>query len=280
MEAKLLTAERFVDMRTEISYRYVYSETEYFRPHYHDYCEVFLVLEGQARHLVGQSIELLRPRDLVFIRPSDTHDYVSLDGSGFAMLNITFTVDTLRQLFGFLGEGFPAGALLEAPLPPAVHLTAGELEGIHARMAAVGAIAQEDTGALKTALRVLLFELFTRYFSNYTADRRAVPEWLETLCTQVRTTGSFVEGSEKLFALTNRSREHVCRSMKKYMGVTVSEFINELRLRYIASMLRSSNRTVAEIVFASGFNNLSWAATLFKEKYGMTMGKFRKWSNT
>ncbi len=276
MEPKLLTAQRFVDMRTEISYRYVYSETEYFRPHYHDYCEVFLVLEGQARHLVGQSVDLLQPGDLIFIRPSDTHDYISTGDGGFTMLNITFTVDTLQQLFAFLGEGFPTRALLEAPLPPGVHLTSGEMDGISARMTAIGAIAQEDTAALKTALRVLLFELFTRYFSDYTTASRTVPLWLETLCVQMRTTGGFVEGSEKLFAMTDRSREHVCRSMKKYMGVTVSEFINDLRLRYIASMLRSSNRTVAEIVFASGFNNLSWASELFKNKYGMTMGRYRK----
>lgn len=276
MEPKLLTAQRFVDMRTEISYRYVHSETEYFRPHYHDYCEVFLVLEGSARHLVGQSESRLQPGDLVFIRPSDTHDYVSTGGSGFTMLNITFTLATLQQLLDYLGEGFPARALLEAALPPSVQLTAGEMEGIHARMAAIAAISREDTAALKTALRVLLFEVFTRYFSQYTTDRPALPEWLETLCTQVRTTGGFVEGSEKLFAMTDRSREHVCRSMKKYMGVTVSEFINDLRLRYIASMLHSGNRTVAEIVFASGFNNLSWASELFKAKYGMTMRQFRK----
>ena len=35
MEAKLLVADRFIDMNTEISYRYVYSDTEYFVNHYH-----------------------------------------------------------------------------------------------------------------------------------------------------------------------------------------------------------------------------------------------------
>ena len=64
--------------------------------------------------------------------------------------------------------------------------------------------------------------------------------------------------------------------MKKYKGMTVSEFVNDLRLHYIANMLRCSNHTVAQIVFASGFNNISWAAECFRKKYGMTMGAFRK----
>lgn len=276
MEAKLLTAERFVDMRTEISYRYVYSDTEFFRPHYHDYCEVFLVLEGKARHLVGDRVTDLRTRDLVFIRPSDTHDYISRGDEGFSMLNITFTVATLEQLFTYLGDGFSAEELMTAGQPPCVRLTAGEYDAVRSRMTAIGAIPQEDLMGRKTALRMLLFDMFTRYFSGYQSGRSQVPPWLDALCAQMRRDGSFVEGSEKLFAMTDRSREHVCRSMKKYMGVTVSEFINDLRLNYITSMLRSSNHTIAQIVFESGFNNLSWASELFKKRHGMSMGEFRR----
>lgn len=102
------------------------------------------------------------------------------------------------------------------------------------------------------------------------------PQWLDTACDQMRRSGSFVEGSEAFFALTNRSREHVCRCMKKYKGITVSEFVNDLRLHYIANMLRFSNHSIAQIVFASGFNNLSWAASLFKKKFGTTMAAYRK----
>ena len=64
--------------------------------------------------------------------------------------------------------------------------------------------------------------------------------------------------------------------MKKYKGMTVSEFVNDLRLHYIANMLRCSNHTVAQIVFASGFNNISWASGLFKKKFGVTMHTYRK----
>jgi len=265
MEPKLLTADRFVDLRTGISYRYVYSETERFRPHYHNYCEIFLVLSGGARHLVGQEEFLLVPRQLVFVRPGDTHDYIS-DGGGYSMLNITFTVETLQGMFAFLGNGFPAAALMNARIPPQVLLSQQEFDAFNARMAAVQAIDAGDVEARKTALRILLFEVFSRHFSGFADDGNIVPQWLETACDQMRRSGSFVDGSEAFFALTDRSREHVCRCMKKYMGVTVSEFVSDLRLRYIASMLRSSNHTVAQIVFESGFGNLSWAARLFKEK--------------
>lgn len=275
MEPKLLKAERFVDMQTGISYRYVYSETEYFRPHFHDYCEIFLVMSGGARHLVGDREFYLQPRQLVFVRPQDTHDYIS-DGGGYSMLNITFTMETLRGLFAYLGDGFPVAALMNAPVPPQVLLSEADFAAINSRMTAVRAIDSEDVPSLKTALRVLLFELFSRYFSDFAHEATAVPPWLERACTQLRQTGGFVEGAERLFALADRSREHVCRSMKKYMGITVSEYINGLRLQYVASMLRSSNHSISQIVFESGFNNLSWATQLFRKRYGMSMLAYRK----
>ena len=274
MEPKLLTAERFVDMRTGFLYRYVLSDTEYFRPHYHDYYEIFVVLSGNAIHLINGIRLKLKPGDLVFIRPADTHDYASADGTSFSMLNMTFTAQTLDTLFAYLGEGFPTQLLLNAKLPPRVRLTVGEMDGLQSRMRALGALPAGDLPRQKTALRVLLFELFTKYFSDYSADPDSIPAWLEDLCAQMRQ-GGFVEGSERLFALTDKSREYVCRCMKKYLGVTVSEYINELRLSYICNMLHNSNHAITEIIYESGFGNLSWASALFRKKYGMTMRQFR-----
>ena len=73
MEPKLLTADRFVDPVTQLTYRYVLSDTEYFRPHYHDYYEVFIILNGNVKHIVNGAEIALTAKDLVFVRPEDTH---------------------------------------------------------------------------------------------------------------------------------------------------------------------------------------------------------------
>ena len=44
----------------------------------------------------------------------------------------------------------------------------------------------------------------------------------------------------------------------------------------VASMLKNSNHDIADIIFESGFGNISWASELFKKKYGMTMSEYRK----
>ena len=64
--------------------------------------------------------------------------------------------------------------------------------------------------------------------------------------------------------------------MKKYYGVTVSEYINDLRLNYISNMLQYSNHNILDIIFESGFNNVSWCCECFKKKYGASMSEYRK----
>ncbi len=276
MEPKLLTADRFVDVRAGCSYRYVYSDTEYFRPHYHDYYEVFLLLEGEATHFVNNQKIPLRRGALVLIRPFDCHDYLPQSG-GFSMLNITFTKETLEELLTYLGEGFDAPRLLRAALPPSILLSEGAQNEILAHMSNIRTIDATDFARLKTALRILLFRIFTRFFAaDVQESEQQMPPWLSRLCAEMRKNGNFTYGIPRMLSLTDKSREHLSRSVKRHLGVTLSEFINDLRLNFVANMLKNSNHSIADIVFESGFGNLSWANTLFRKKYGMTMSAYRK----
>ncbi len=275
MEPKLLTAERFVDSAIGCSCRYVYSDTEYFRPHYHDYFELFLMLEGETLHMVNGAQLCLSKGCLVFIRPEDRHDYLSIRGRAFSFVNISFSAETAWTLFGYLGTGFPSDSLLKSRLPPQRQLSVYEFSRLRGRMDAIMALDPRDQGSRMTSLRILLFDIFTRQFSDAQDLREPMPLWLEEVCAAMRRDGNFIQGTARFFSLTDRTREHVSRTMKRCTGQTVSEFVNDLRLNYIANMLRDSNHGITEIIFESGFNNISWACQLFRKKYGVTMSGYR-----
>ena len=275
MEPKLLTAARFVDREIGCNYRYVYSDTERFRPHWHEYYEVFVMLEGSALHKVNGATIKLPKGSLVFIRPADCHDYIVEKDGSCSLVNITYSTETVEEVLAFLGEGFPVHALLTAPYPPETQLSEYEFARFNRRMDAIRALDPHDTQKKKTMLRILLFDIFTRHFSGASQVQERIPSWLEEMCEAIKRDGGFTQGAEVFLSLTDRSREHVSRCMKKYMGMTVSEYINSLRLNYIANMLRDSNHGITEIIFESGFNNISWASSQFKKKYGTTMSQYR-----
>ena len=275
LDTKLLTAERFIDMRCGCSYRYVVSTTEYFRPHYHDYYELFVMLNGNAYHKVNDEQFKLKKGDIVFIRPSDIHDYTCEKGKSFSMMNITFNMETAKELFSFLGQGFPTDNILSLRFPPQASMTSAEFEWFNSRMDSICAIPETDYEKIKTSLRILLFRLLTHHFSDFSQRNTEMPLWLDNLLEEMKLDGNYVFGLSRMCELSGKSREHIARCVKKYTGTTCTEYINGLRLNYIASMLKNSNHKITDIIFESGFNNISWASELFKKKFGVTMLDYR-----
>lgn len=275
MEPKLLTADRFVDKETGCSYRYVYSSTEYFRPHFHDYYEIFILLEGEATHLVNGSTLPLSKGCAVFVRPSDTHDYVC-SSNEFHMLNITFTVETADAMFAYLGDGFDRERLHTSLLPPSSMLSEEALDRLEEKMSALRLMDTRRPAERRTVLRALLLSLLTELFSPKPEERCDAPAWLSELRVRLREDGNFKEGISVIPRLCDKSREHISRSMKKHYGETVSEYVNSLRLSYIADMLRHSDHKILDIIFESGFGNVSWCCKCFTERYGMTMSQYRR----
>lgn len=272
----MLTADRFIDKATGFRYRYVESANEYFRPHFHDYYEIFIVLEGHAIHQINGYETIIKQGDAIFIRPRDVHDYIRPDGSEFYMLNIAFNSQTIDELFSYLGDGFPSKTLLNASYPPSVILGKGDIEKIDLQLQKICTYGNDEPEKIKTELRILLFKLFYRHFSSFRTENKEMPLWFSELLEKLGEGDNFVDGSEFIFSHCNKTREHISRSFKRYTGLTVTEYVNRLRLNFIANMLKNSDSNISDIIYDSGFGNISWASSLFKEKYGMTMKDFRK----
>jgi len=72
------------------------------------------------------------------------------------------------------------------------------------------------------------------------------------------------------------SEVSLSRFMKKRTGKNFVEYFNDLRLGIATRMLVNSNKTIAEITFECGFNNLSNFHRLFKKKKNCTPKEFRE----
>lgn len=277
MEPKRLTADRFVDGRTGCSYRYVRSETEYFRPHDHDYYELFLVLDGVAHHVVNGRRFDLPVGSLVLVRPHDLHDYERAPGAAFGFVNLSFYPELFDRVAAFTGDGFPAEALRTAAQPPTVHLTGRAFRALKCQMEALCVLSDDRVSQLRFRMRTLLFDILTRYFGEYTADRtEPVPQWLAETCRKMQQDGNFRGGIARMAELSGKSREHLTRSIRRYYHQSASAFINEMRLTYFANMLRNSRYPILELCYDSGFQNVSWAYAQFRCKYGMTPKQYRE----
>lgn len=276
MDVKCLEAKHHVDSETGCRYRYIFSADEYFRLHNHDFFEMFLTLDGDITHIVNNKKQNLKAGSLVFVRPSDVHIYEYNQKQNYTFVNLTFTKETAEILFEYLSDGFAWQELLSQELPPFVLLDRKEKLRLLSKFEDLNNIRYQDKKQLKLKVRILLVEIFTRYFTHIKEGEASnIPYWLETVCEQMKKQKNFAEGTAKMVELSGKSREHVVRSIKKHYGITSTEFINDIRLNYIANMLLNSNAPILDLCFESGFQNVSWFYTLFKKKYGMSPNGFR-----
>jgi signal transduction histidine kinase/DNA-binding response OmpR family regulator len=78
----------------------------------------------------------------------------------------------------------------------------------------------------------------------------------------------------------NISPAQLYRRLKALSGNSPVEFIRLIRLQKAYSLLNSQNKTVKEICYLTGFNNLSYFIKCFKEQFGETPAHFRDTKNS
>lgn len=71
------------------------------------------------------------------------------------------------------------------------------------------------------------------------------------------------------------TREHVSRLFRKYLNITVLEYIMECRVRYSCQLLKT-DAPIVDICFQAGFNSISSFNTAFKRVTGITPSAYRK----
>ncbi len=73
------------------------------------------------------------------------------------------------------------------------------------------------------------------------------------------------------------SRVHLHRKLKAITGMNATEFVRNLRLERAAQLLDQDADSVAQVAYRVGFNNLSYFAKCFREKYGRAPSRFKKY---
>ncbi|MGY5848092.1 substrate-binding domain-containing protein [Salegentibacter sp. HM20] len=81
---------------------------------------------------------------------------------------------------------------------------------------------------------------------------------------------------EALARHLNISRVQLYRKVKALLDMSISEYINEQRLRRAKHLLQESSLNISEIAYSVGFSSPGYFSTSFKNKYGESPKQFRR----
>jgi len=270
-----LLARDYLDSDVGFRFRLVLLKEEAGHPHCHEFYELYLVLSDGFRHMINGTNQVLNRGDLIFIRKDDFHDMIVSPFREQSFLNIAFSEEILQQLFSFLSDGFNSDVLLNSEMPPQVKIDESDVEWMLKHLNQLNAINRNNVAQRQCGGRIFLFRIFTRFFMNY-GHNAALPAWLRELDNAMHKVENFSQDLNHVVKLSGKTREHLCRSLQKYFGKSFSEYVNDLRLNYLANSLRNTDIPVLDLYYTCGFNSPSYAYTLFKNHYGVSPTDYRK----
>ena len=238
--------------------------------HWHDFYEVTLVEDGNSIHCINEKFVPLGRGNLTFIRPADRHCYMSYRSDNFTMINVRFSCEDYERLKEFMNG--QTALLEETELPVTTRVAEPVLKLLSSRLRAINELpTSKKRGAMvKTVLCDIMFELLN-------ADEGAdpMPEWFSKILELIAQNFKDETDISEIAKSCGVSREHMCRSFRKYLNVTPSQYINSLRLQEAARLLSKTEKPIIEISNEVGFNNPSYFYRLFGEYFNVSPREYR-----
>ena len=220
---------------------------------------------GDLLYINGEVVHGAVPRDCVYECIVYTPQFLSMPQSDF--------FDALTGHTLFINEYFPytdaASDGLRA-ITDAIFLSLRE-DGEEARYGVVG-------GFYRMLGWLCGHHAYTESLSMQTADARD-----EKNVQKLKHVLSFIRGAydrpislDEMAAAADMSPQYFCTFFKQMTDKTPFAYVNAYRIERACRKLLGTDRSVTEIAYSCGFNDLSYFIKTFKAEKGMTPRAFRR----
>lgn len=248
--------------------------------HRHDAWELYYVLHGQGKRTAGDTLQVFAQGDVVLIPPRMLHrweydpDSADMDGrvrylmAAFGHSFVERCMEVFPELRNRLsGVEFPTDALKFGPESSRIiRRTLLQMSG------------RDELGRL-TAMFRLLPVLFTS--SDHTFAGK--PMRIDRDVRRMQQISVYVMAHyihpitlNEIAAEVGMNRSAFCSYFKKHKGMTFSQFLTRYRLKTACELLKHSQKSVSEICYLVGFNDLPHFVRVFSQSIGMPPSKYRK----
>jgi AraC-like DNA-binding protein len=252
--------------------------------HYHNNYEISFILEGSGKRIVADSIEEFQPGDLVFIGRNLPHVWIAdketraPTSRSLEMVFLQFTSDVVCPQLLMLPEfKYISRALVLSER--GIQIVGQTLDEVSELMLQMPYLKNFDRvlhflklmdiiGRSETNIQLASKEYLKMRFTTTNKRIAAIHEYLmNNYREQV--------DLKQLSGLVNMAEGSLCRFFRMNMGMTVFEYLNQLKVELACKLLMDKDLSVLEVCLDSGFNNLSHFNKQFKKINSMPPSEYR-----
>lgn len=277
-EKELLSHDIFPSIKKTRTYAVLQSEKDFSfhiwtKPtsfyHSHDnYIEIFIVTEGKIVHHFGNKQTVMKTGDAFIVFPKQYHKHSQYKNYESQHINLTckipFAKEFLRVLFN------DENAICKNQL---IHLNSSYFETALNFQKLI--LESQNEAYWNVSLKSFIVFVFSLFYVNTSDDD--MPDWLKSFIQKLNNINLSNDFKlSEVYKVSHYSQTTICREFKKYMGITIVAYVNDLRLTYACNLLKNTTFPLWKIANDVGFQSQAHFTRLFKEKYGITPLQYRK----
>jgi AraC-like DNA-binding protein len=253
--------------------------------HYHDNYEISFITEGTGKRIVADSIEEFQPGDLVFIGRNLPHVWM-VDVEQFTtnqrkleMVYLQFPREVINSEMLKLPEfrNISNALSLSERGIKVTGETLNEVSEIMLQLPYLGSFERflqflkliDIIGRSENFVQLASKEFVNKQFSYKNKRIAAIHEYL------MRNYQKNID-LVQIASLVNMAEGSVCRFFKMQVGMTIFEYLNQIKIEFACKLLMNKNMSVMDVAFDSGFNNLSHFNKQFKKNTGLTPLEYKQ----
>lgn len=259
----------------EAGVHFNYSDIDFIQKHKQDYWEFFLILNNSIEHKTKTRTDILTRGSMILLRPDDIHELAFLDEKKVKHLNIMIVDDTFRALCGNISLNL-YNNLYKGAEPAFLFLTEPQIATFLNTINNIHHLNVKDAAARASLLKFLVTDALHIIFEQTLFNKPESPEWLNSFIEEMRKPQNISLNVKEFVKLSNYSHNQLSLLFKKHAGVTLQDYIKELKLNYSANLLETTNDSILAISSKIGYDSLSHFDHVFKNYYKMTPIQYRK----
>ncbi|WP_276501599.1 AraC family transcriptional regulator [Terrimonas pollutisoli] len=255
--------------------------------HFHPECELVYTLSGTGKRIIGDSIEVFGPGDMVFLGPNIPHVWYSdpsfykNDNNRQAVAIVVyfskeifgekfFQLEETQQLKEFLKKAERGLKIQGRTFEQIAEMLSNMVES-NGMKKIVGLMQVLERLAGSEEVRSLASITYKNSYD--TKDNHKIDEVFLYLNKNFMRDISMPEVAE----LCHMTPQSFCRFFKARTKSTFIDFLNDIRISHARKLLiESEEQTIAEIAYLCGYKNLSNFNKLFKIKTKLTPKEYKR----
>lgn len=245
--------------------------------HNHDFFEIFYMLSGSLEHTLNGKNAVVKQGEVYFLLPQDVHAFFRSEQHNGTHRDIVISKRYFRELCDSVSPSLYEEYIGER-LPRHVMLSDSKINEIENILQQISAMPSNKNDVALMASHLAFMKLFepVLLLKINNSVKSGTGDWFQALLKRFDNEALVKQGLDAILEPFYFTKSYICRTFKKHMNITMTEYLNGKRLEYATYLLKFSDSNISTIINEFGFSSVPYFNKIFKKKYGCTPREFRK----